>query len=165
VTDKEIPMATTEGRGTNPFRRHARALAAATGLALCLGIAGAVAAEAGKRPTRPSMPVSSEVETSAGVRVIRASLAADGGLLDVRYVVLNAPRAQKWMADTTKPPALYDQRNKATIARVAPMRDAHQQRPGQTYYLVYQNVRNTIHRGDRIDLTVAGVTLHDIPVE
>ena len=51
------------------------------------------------------------------------------------------------------------------IDRVAPMRDAHQQRPGQTYFLIYQNAKNTIHRGDLIDLTVAGVTLHDIPVE
>ena len=105
------------------------------------------------------------METKVGVRVVRASLAADGGLLDVRYVVLNAPSAQKWMANTNNPPTLHDQRNSADVNRVAPMRDAHQQRPGQTYYLIYKNTGNTIHRGDLIDLTVAGVTLHDIPVE
>ena len=84
--------------------------------------------------------------------------------LDVRYVVLDAPNAQLWMADTSKPPVC------ATSAIggghwVAPRRDAHQQRPGQTYFLIYQNTGNTIHRGDLIDLTVAGVTLHGIPVE
>jgi hypothetical protein len=165
VIDKEHTMNPNESGPSSFLRRNARPLALAVGLTLAAGTAGVVVAQADSRSKRPGMPADSEVETKAGVRIVRASLAADGGLLDVRYIVLNAPRAQQWMADTSKPPALLDQRNGVTIDRVAPMRDAHQQRPGQTYYLVYQNTRNTIHRGDRIDITVAGVTLHDVPVE
>mgnify|MGYP003378170587 CR=1 FL=1 len=137
----------------------------AAGLVLAAGVGGAVVAQAAGHRSRPPFPTSSQLESTTGVKVVRATLAADGGLLDVRYVVLNAPNAQRWFADTTKPPVLHDNRNGATIDRVAPMRDAHQQRPGQTYYLIYQNAHNVIHRGDLIDLTIAGVTLHDIPVE
>jgi hypothetical protein len=114
---------------------------------------------------RPVMPINPDLEAKVGVKVVRATLAGDGGLLDLRYVVLDAPNAQYWFANTAKPPKLFDLRNQATISHVAPMRDAHQQRPGQTYFLIYNNAGSTIHRGDRIDLTVAGVTLHGIPVE
>lgn len=149
----------------DPRRWSWRAVAAVVSLVLLAGFGGALISQAGGRHQRPSLPTSSEVETKSGVKVVRASLAADGGLLDVRYIVLDAPKAQRWLADTSKPPKLKNLRNSAIIDRVAPMRSAHQQRPGQTYFLMYQNTQNLIHRGDLIDLTVAGVTLHNIPVE
>jgi hypothetical protein len=159
-------MTDTEQRPARATRR--RILRAAT-LIAALAIAGAMTsayvAEARVSHERPKVPRSAALETKTGVQIVRATLAADGGLLDVRYVVLDAPDAQLWMGDTSKPPELRDQRDSGVIDRVAPMRDAHAQRPGQTYFLIYQNTGNAIHRGDLIDLTVAGVTLHDIPVE
>jgi hypothetical protein len=151
--------------GPRSPHRRLRIAAAAAATLVAAGVTGAVVAQAGTTRARPSFPHSAQVELRTGVKVVRATLAADGGLLDVRYVVLDPPTAQRWFADTSKPPTLHDQRNSAVIDRVAPMHDAHQQRAGQTYFLIYQNARNTIHRGDLIDLTVAGVTLHDIPVE
>ena len=158
------------GTKSRPVARSTARQVLRTGtLIACLVVVGATTsayvAEAHGRHERPQFPRSSELETRTGVQIVRATLAADGGLLDVRYVVLDAPNAQLWMADTSKPPELRDQRDSGVVDRVAPMRDAHQQRPGQTYFLIYQNTGNTIHRGDLIDLTVAGVTLHDIPVE
>ena len=129
-------------------------------------VTGALVAQGSPRlGHRPKMPTSVALESKTGVKVVRATIAGDGGLLDVRYQVLNAPNAQYWFANTSKPPKLYDLRSHLVISRVAPMRDAHQQRPGQTYFLIYQNSGGAIHRGDKIDLTVAGVTLHGIPVE
>lgn len=140
-------------------------VAAVAGLALAAGAAGVVVAQAGPGDHRPSFPSSPDLESRSGVKFVRATLAADGGLLDIRYVVINAPNAQRWLADSATPPTLTDQRNGVVIDRVAPMRDAHQQRPGQTYFLIYQNVHDAIHRGDLLDLTVAGTTLHGVPVE
>lgn len=124
-----------------------------------------VAASAGGHRPRPPFPRNGAMETAVGVKFIRATLAADGGLLDVRYIVLDSPRAQRWLANTNKPPRLVDRRNNRVIDRAAPMRDAHDKRAGQTYYLIYQNTGNAIHRGDLITLTIAGVTLNDVPVE
>lgn len=156
-------------RSKLPARGSARRVLRTGALVTALVVAGAATsayvAEARNTHQRPHFPRSAELETKTGVQIVRATLAADGGLLDVRYVVLHAPDAQRWMSDTSKPPELRDQRDSGVVNRVAPMRDAHQQRPGQTYFLIYQNTGNTIHRGDLIDLTVAGVTLHDIPVE
>lgn len=153
---------------SSPARRRrpsAPTVASVVGLALAAGAAGVVVANAGTGGHRPPFPSSPDFESRSGAKIVRATLAADGGLLDVRYTVINAPNAQRWFADTTTPPKLRDQRNGVVIDRVAPMRDAHQQRPGQTYFLIYQNAHNAIHRGDLIDLTVAGATLRDIPVE
>jgi len=159
-------MTDTQQRPVRATRlRILRGVALVAGLAIAGAMTSAYVAEARVSHERPKVPRSAALETKTGVQIVRATLAADGGLLDVRYIVLNAPDAQRWMGDTSKPPELRDQRDSGVIDRVAPMRDAHAQRPGQTYFLIYQNTGNAIHRGDLIDLTVAGITLHDVPVE
>ncbi len=152
----------TVGRLTRSWWVRATALLA--GLAL-VATAGVVVANAKGAKPRPHFPRNPTMETTAGVQFVRATLAADGGLLDVRYMVLDSPRAQRWLANTSKPPRLVDKRNSRIIDRAAPMRDAHDKRAGQTYYLIYQNTGNALHRGDLLTLTVAGVTLDDVPVE
>lgn len=134
---------------------------------LGLTVATIAVAQAGRGPGRPTMPRSAEVETATGARIERATLAADGGLLDIRYVVLDPTRAGRWLGDTTtyKPPKLVDQRNSAVIDQAAPMHESHEQRAGQTYYVIYHNTHGAVHRGDLIDITVAGVTLRGVPVE
>jgi hypothetical protein len=155
----------TKPKGGKPGGIRWLTIAVLSLLAVTPVVTGAVMAQGSPANHRPQMPKNPDLEAKVGVQVVRATLAGDGGLLDLRYVVLDAPSAQYWFANTSKPPKLFDTRNSATISNVAPMRDAHQQRPGQTYFLIYQNAGNTIHRGDRINLSVAGVTLRGIPVE
>lgn len=163
---RENTMKPNKNKGGLVTRTRAITIAVLAFLAVTPIITGAVVAQGSTRLAhRPKMPTSVALETKAGVKVVRATIAGDGGLLDVRYQVLNAPNAQYWFANTSKPPKLLDLRSGLVISRVAPMRDAHQQRPGQTYFLIYQNSGGAIHRGDKINLTVAGVTLRGIPVE
>lgn len=151
--------------GHSARRWWVRAIAVVAGLAVVAITAGVAVVNAkGPRP-RPPFPRNAAMETTVGVQFVRATLVADGGLLDVRYIVLDSPRAQRWLANTAKPPRLVDKRNNRVIDRAAPMRDAHSKRAGQTYYIIYQNTGNALHRGDLVTLTVAGVTLNDVPVE
>lgn len=152
----------TAGRLARRWWLRATALVVAITVAIAAGVVIANAREARQRPPFPRNPA---METAAGVQFVRATLVADGGLIDVRYVVLDSPRARRYLSDTSKPPRLVNLRNKRVVDRAAPMRDAHDKRAGQTYYLIYQNTGNSVHRGDRITLTIAGVTLNDIPVE
>jgi hypothetical protein len=45
------------------------------------------------------------------------------------------------------------------------MREGHDLRPGQTYYLIYLNKGGDVKRGDKIDITIAGTVLTGVPVE
>jgi hypothetical protein len=130
-------------------------------LALLVG-AAAVRADAGRRPT---VPHDAGFESHTGVRVTRVAVVGDGGLVDVRYVVLDAQKAQKWFGDTKRPPELDNTRRHKTLYRVAAMRQGHELRPGQTYYLVYLNKGGKTRTGDSLDVGAAGDTLAAVPVQ
>jgi hypothetical protein len=127
------------------------------------GVTGLV--QAAPAHKRPSVPQDSEVEGKAGIRLTRVSLAADGGLLDVRYIVLDPSLATKWTGNTDTPPVMGNERTHNRFDRVAAMREGHDLRPGQTYYLIYLNKGGDVKRGDLIDLSIAGTTLTGVPVE
>lgn len=146
-------------------RRRTTLVAAGVALAGLGALTAAGMVQAIGHTPRPKVPSSGEVETKAGIRVTRLSVAADGGLLDLRYVVLNPNLAQAWTGDTNHPPVLGNERSGTRFDRVAAMRDGHDLRPGQTYYLVYLNQGGEVHPGDHVDVTVAGVTLKGVPVE
>jgi hypothetical protein len=139
-------------------------MAATLAVAAGVGATGLVhAATSAQR--RPTVPHDSEVEGKAGIRVTRVALVGDGGLLDVRYIVLDPSLATKWTGNTDHPPVMKNERTHDSFDRVAAMRDGHDLRPGQTYYLIYLNKDGNVKRGDMIDLQIAGTALTGVPVE
>jgi len=135
-------------------------------VALALAVSGtmwALGSAAGNK--RPTIPTSAAVENASGVRILRATLAADGGLIDVRYQVIDRSKAGKYMTDTNAPPAIDIDRNGATLNTVIAMQHRQDLRVGGTYFLIYHNASSAVRRGDLIDITVAGVTLNNVPVE
>ena len=152
------------GRKVRGRKRLGLAVAAlAVTAASAIGIAGLVhAAPVQKRPT---VPQDSEVEGRSGIRVVRVSVAGDGGLLDVRYIVLDRSLATEWTGDTDRPPVIENTRTNEHFDRVAAMREGHDLRPGQTYYLIYLNKDGNVKRGDRVDISIAGTVLSGVPVE
>jgi hypothetical protein len=44
------------------------------------------------------------------------------------------------------------------------MRQGHDLRPGQTYYLLYLNNKGAVQRGDQVSIESNGRTLHHVPV-
>ena len=159
TADAQSKRSRTSGR-----RNMALVLAgAAVAIGAGVGVVGVVNADSGHR--RPHVPESSDVEGKAGIRVTRVSLAGDGGLLDVRYIVLDPSLATKWTGNTDKPPIMENERTSDKFDRVAAMRDGHDLRPGQTYYLIYLNKDGNVHRGDKVDLNIAGTALTGVPVE
>ena len=114
---------------------------------------------------RGKMPTDSGFESRTGVRVTRVAVVGDGGLVDMRYVVLDAQKATKWFANTKAPPHLVEKGSTKAITRVAAMRQAHELRPGQTYYLIYLNAGGRTQPGDTMHIDVAGDSLADVPVQ
>lgn len=145
-----------------PLRRHAWSvltLVLALGLLVALGVrvGGAVAGP------RYDVPHDANMERALGVRFTQAAVVADGGLVELRYVVLDTQKASAFQNDTKHPPRLASERNGKIAWRAALMKQGHQLRPGQTYYLLYLNNQGAIRPGDTIRIEAGPNRLAHVP--
>ncbi|OLB80434.1 MAG: hypothetical protein AUI14_06765 [Actinobacteria bacterium 13_2_20CM_2_71_6] len=134
---------------------------------LALALVGVVmfrlAGSAGASP-RYDVPHDGRMEAALGVRFTQAAVVGDSGLIELRYVVLDAQKASAFQNDTAHPPLLSNERTGKQAWRAALMKQGHELRPGQTYYLLYLNNKGAIQRGDKISIAAGGRTLHRVPV-
>jgi hypothetical protein len=134
---------------------------------LVLGFAGALVwriqapADAGKPYL---VPEDRNMESSLGIRVQQAAVVADGGLVEIRYTVLDGQKASKFQNDVHHPPVLHSERRKGDVYRAALMKQGHELRPGQTYYILYLNNANTIRSGETLEVEAGGSRLQHVPV-
>lgn len=113
---------------------------------------------------RYDIPHDGQLEAAYGIRFTQAAMVADGGLIELRYVVLNAEKASAFQNDTKHPPQLRNERSGKTAWRAALMKQGHELRPGQSYYLLYLNSGNAIKRGDKIEIRAGQHRLAHVPV-
>ena len=100
-----------------------------------------------------------------GVRFTSASVVADGGLIQLRYTVLDSAKATTFQNDVHHPPVLKGyKRTKDSLYRTALMKQGHDLRAGQTYYILYMNNHNAVRPGDSMEIDAAGVVLANVPV-
>jgi hypothetical protein len=112
----------------------------------------------------PSFPQSSAMEAELGVRFSRVAVVADGGLVTLSYVVLDAEKAKRFQSDTAHPPVLRSEARDGQTSRVSLMRQGHTLRPGSTYYLVYQNTRGALRADELATIEYGGLSLRHVPV-
>jgi hypothetical protein len=111
-----------------------------------------------------AIPHDGQLEAATGVRFTQAAMVADGGLVELRYVVLDTQKASAFQNDTKHPPRLRNERSGKLAWRAALMKQGHELRPGQSYYLLYLNNDNAIKRGDTIEITAGPRHLAHVPV-
>ncbi|MBM0229932.1 hypothetical protein [Micromonospora sp. ATA51] len=104
------------------------------------------------------------MEATLGVRFTQAAVVGDGGLVELRYVVLDTQKASAFQNDTKHPPRLRNERSGKLAWRAALMKQGHELRPGQSYYLLYLNNGGAIKRGDKIEITSGPRRLAHVPV-
>ena len=146
-----------------------RVLGAATGAALVLIPVVAIHA-GGSSPQHAARALPAVVSPAgllerSGVRVVRVAASGGGGLLDLRYQVVDPDRAAA-THDLDTPPALVDERTGGVIAGLL-MGHAHRARlkAGLTYYLVFENPGNLVRRGDRVSVVLGAARLAHVPVQ
>ena len=137
-------------------------VALATGALLAGSVLMDNASEAATSKTK--VPQSRQLEAKSGIRILSAHAVGDGGIIDVRYQVLDPLKASIVEGDPTKTPALKDVRNGAVLTDTVAMRHGHAQRPAGTYFLLYFNKGGVVKSGDFINVTIAGLTLNNVPV-
>jgi hypothetical protein len=146
-----------------------RVLGAFTGAA-ALAVA-VLAIHAGQSSSTPGPRALPEVVSPAGllersgVRVVRVAASGGGGLLDLRFQVVDPDRAAT-VHDADTPPALVDEGTGGVIASLF-MGHSHHGRlkPGVTYYLVFENPGNLVRRGALVSVVLGPARLAHVRVQ
>ena len=109
-------------------------------------------------------PQNAALEDKLGVRFSRVAVVGDGGLVTVSYVVLDSEKASRFQTDQAHPPVLVSESRSESTKRVSLMRQGHDLRAGQTYYLVYQNTHAALRSGEQATIVEGDVHLVHVPV-
>jgi hypothetical protein len=119
---------------------------------------------ASRAPASTAVPESSAMESALGVRFSRVAVVADGGLITVSYVVLDAEKATRFQSDREHAPVLRSEAREGGTRRVSLMKQGHNLRAGQTYYLVYENTAGALRSGEQVAIDDGDLHLLHVPV-
>ncbi len=105
------------------------------------------------------------VESAWGIRISHVAVTGGGGLVDVRYQVVDPDKALG-IHDPESRPILIDEASGRALDKPG-IHSAHKVRPmraGGTYYLLYQNNGGLLKPGSRVTIRIGEVTLEHVVV-
>jgi hypothetical protein len=156
--------------------RLSRILGLLTGIGLIVGLTLAVwvirgtSSEAPKKSTQVEVAwgraaVDAEgLAQRSGVRITQVAVTGGGGLVDLRFQVLD-PNLANALHDAGTPPALIDEQSGLVVHDLL-MNHAHTAafKAGVTYYLVFENPNSWIHRGSQVTVLLGATEVHHVVV-
>jgi hypothetical protein len=113
----------------------------------------------------PSAAAISAFEERTGVQLVRVAVTGGGGVVDLRYRVIDADRSAI-VHDRARRPAILDEQTGDVVGEPF-MGMWHQHefvKPGVVYYQLFVNRKGLIKAGEQVAVRLGGVTLRDVPV-
>jgi hypothetical protein len=101
------------------------------------------------------------IEERWGVRFTQIGVTADGGLIDVRYQVLDPDKATVLTRDEDHLPVLVDEGSGKVINSAALMPN-HNVQAGRTYFVLYRNTDGAIAPGNQVSIVLGGQRLEHL---
>ena len=155
-------------------RGRVRLLAAVTGAGLVAfgyvlitQIAGghrdSASAQQTVRETIPPLVSATGLARRNGIRIRQLSVTGAGGLIDLRYQVLDPDKAD---SVHTALPELVDERSGVVVDQLL-MGHSHKGvlHAGQTYYLLFENPGDLVRRGSEVTVALGGLRVPHIRVQ
>lgn len=109
------------------------------------------------------------VEEQWGLRIVRLAVVADGGIIDLRYQVLDPAKAEP-VLDPTQPAFLQEEStgqvvSTARLPKIGELRQKLQQsNPDRVYFMGFGNSGGIIKSGSRVSLILGGYRLEQLVV-
>jgi hypothetical protein len=102
---------------------------------------------------------------ASGVEITRVAVTGDGGLVDLRFKVVDPDRANA-LHDAGTPPAVVDEQSGLVVHSLL-MNHAHSGafKAGVTYYLVFENPGNWVRRGSRVTVLLGNAQVEHVTVK
>jgi len=100
----------------------------------------------------------------SGVKITQVAVTGDGGLVDLRFRVIDPERASS-VHDPATPPAVVDEESGLVVHELF-MNHSHSgpYQAGVTYYLVFTNPGNWIHHGSRVSVMLGNAQVEHVLV-
>jgi hypothetical protein len=112
---------------------------------------------------RPAVSDSGLVGTS-GVRIVQVALTGGGGLIDLRFQVIDPNKADAINAEAT-PPGLIDESTGLIVS--SPLmghQGVHSYKTGLTYYIVFENPGNLVQRDAKVSVLLGNAQVEHVVV-
>jgi hypothetical protein len=112
----------------------------------------------------PPLVTRAGLETRSGVKLTGVAVTGGGGLVDLRYQVVD-PAAAAALHDPGSPPELVDERTGLVVDNLF-MGHSHRGplHAGERYFLLFENPGNLVHRGTRVTVVLGGARVQHVPV-
>ena len=173
----------TSSPATEPGGRRSRAVrlagyitGAVVGAAIVAGVLAATqggmpwgksaadAATSAAKPWQRPVVSSTGLASRSGVRISQVALTGAGGLVDLRFQVVDPVRADV-LHDPATPPALVSEESGVVVNELL-MNHSHSGpfKGGQTYYLVFTNPGNLVERGSKVTALLGDASVEHVLV-
>ena len=153
--------------GARPLNRP-RLLGLVAGAAVAVGaialVTGHDAAKPGPQPLPKGVNAAGLLDAT-GARVVRVTKAGDGGLIDVRYQIVDSDKAAA-LHSVKRPPALVDEHSGMVISRLL-MGHAHAGtfHNGEVYFFEFEDPAGLVQPGDPVSVVLGPVRLMHVKVQ
>lgn len=120
-------------------------------------------AAAGPRSV-PQLPPPSALETQYGIQITQIGLTASGGLVDLRFKVLDAVKARTLLGNPANAPMLIAGDKPPLMAPHNALRGARFGQ-GQVFYILYPNLRSAIKPGVEVTVVMGEARLGPVTAQ
>ena len=109
-----------------------------------------------------TMPVSPEIEEKFGVRFSLLAVTADGGMIELRYRVIDEGKAANFGHFTETAPLLIAEDTGEIVDVTIMGLHNHRVEPGRQYYVLYRNTGGVIESGRPVTIAIGDLELEHV---
>ena len=127
---------------------------------------GPFAAEGGSVPSSAAMPVSASIEATYGVRIESVAITAGGGMIQLRYQILDGDKAEALHGTDAAPAVISADGN--VYADPGMAGHSHVGKTGASGAsdtLLLADAGGAVHRGDVVTVRIGDLELHGVRVQ
>ena len=117
---------------------------------------------ASPQPATGTMPTNPAIEAAWGIRITHVAVTADGGLVEMRFLVLDSDRALAMMRDVANVPVLRVESTGVTVRSAALMTAKHAVAAGRTGFMLYRNTKGAIKPGEAVSVVFGKLELQHV---
>lgn len=183
VFTRPHPSSVIDAPGRRRSLRRVRPIGYAVSVVLVIGLAALVfwlvsamrgdSAGGTSQPNNPTAPAAlqrpvvsdAELADKVGVRIVQVAVTGGGGLIDLRYQVVDPDKAVVVHDDAT-PPVIVDDVS-GVVADQLLMGHSHTGsfNAGQIYYLIFENPGNLVQRGSTVSVLLGDAEVDHVTVQ
>lgn len=108
-------------------------------------------------------PTNPAIEERFGVRFTFLAVTGRGGLVDLRYRVIDAGKAKNFGHYTETSPLIINEQTGERLEVTKMGLHNHRVEPGRIYYVMYRNTGDVLHSGDTVTIQIGDLKLEHVP--